>query len=677
MTTDHQFLRQLNNNKPTEPPPEFISDYIDGRRILPPGSPRPGIFDINVMPAMIEPMNNMGPYSGINRTTMMKGVQIAATTYLAENVIAYYMDPNPAEILYCTATNALLEKWTKRLEPLIDSCGFRNKISAQIVNTKSRKTGDKMYSKEYPGGSLSMASLQAPASMRSESNQIIVTDELDGTLKKETSTGEGGFLGLLDGRAAAYGENFKLMELSTPKLLEDSIINPQFEDGDQRYYNVPCLKCGADIILKSEQLRPIYDKLGRLDYVWYECECNAQLFDSDKKEMMRIGNAKWVPTTVPKDKRHRSYQLSSLYSPFASWTKFYTRYLRSEEDPLWKPTYRNLWQGLPYKEDGQRPDISKKNKLRGEYKSGSVPQGVLLLTMASDVQRGKEVFQAMSEKKLTAEIERLKKKGVNLWKANIPRIELEVYGEGLAYRSWQIEYKIFYGHTTHGPYEGAFERMYEWLEETKLTYRRADGMIFRPKISFMDATDGINKAAVFEFCDRMGRNSYPNVNTGWLQRKRDPGLDPESQFDFDRYRLKKKGMKDIEHVVISTNYYKKLVYQRIAIERNLEPGGSQRPAFCDFPRETADHYFKMLTNEEQLTDGSFRDSGRPHEALDCRGYNLCAAQVWLDQKVIEGRMALEKAGYGKEEVKKFDKKMVLDRLEKEIAVAAGKISPGL
>ena len=673
MSSDHQFLRQLNSLKPTEPPPRLISEYIDGRRILPPGSPRPGIFDIHVVPAMIEPMDNMAPYSGINRTTLMKGVQIAATTYLAENTIAYYMDANPAEILYCTATNALLEKWTKRLEPLIDSCGFRDKISAQIVNTKSRKTGDKMYSKEYPGGSLSMASLQAPASMRSESNQIIVTDELDGTLKKETSTGEGGFLGLLDGRAAAYGENFKLMELSTPKLLEDSIISPQFQDGDQRYYNVPCLRCGADIVLKSEQLRPIYDKLGRLDYVWYECECNAQLFDSDKKEMMRIDNAKWVPTAVPKDKRHRSYQLSSMYSPFASWTKFYTRFLRSEEDPLWRPTYRNLWQGLPYKEDGQRPDITKKNKLRGEYKSGTIPHGVLYLTMASDVQRGKETFQAMTGRELTAEIKKMKSEGVNLWKSKLPRIEMEVFGVGARYRSWMIEYKVFYGHTTHGPYEGAFEEMYQWIQETELKYFRSDGVAFTPRISLMDASDGMSKSAVFEFQDRVGMNAYPNVNDGWLKKKKDPGIDEETRFNYDRYRLVSKGQKDIAWVNISTNHYKKQVYERIVVERELNGGEDQRAGFCEFPKDTPDHCFKMLTNAEQLNDGTFRDGGKPVEYLDIRSYNLCGADIWIDQKVIEGRNELKKAGYDDEELKKFDKKVVLTRLERELEVAARKI----
>jgi phage terminase large subunit GpA-like protein len=661
--SDHAFLRHLNSLKPTESPPEFISEYIDGRRILPPGSPRPGIFDIHVMPAMIEPMNNMGPYSGINRTTFMKGVQIAATTYLAENVIAYYMDPNPKEILYCTATNALLEKWTKRLEPLIDSCGFRHKISAQAneKNKKSRKTGDKMYSKEYPGGSLSMASLQAPASLRSESNQIIITDELDGTIKKETSTGEGGFLGLLDGRAAAYGENFKLMELSTPKLLEDSVINPQFEDGDQRYYHVPCLRCGDMIILKAEQLRPIYDKMGRLENVWYECKCNGQLFDSDKTEMMRIGNAEWRPTAVAKDKRHRSYQLSSLYSPFASWTKFYTKHLKAEDDPLWKPVYVNLWKGLPYKEDGQRPNIDKKENLRGDYKNGTVPDGVLFLTMASDIQRGAERYQAMTPEELDLAIVRLKKAGKDLWHSDLPRIETEVYASGSKYRSWSIDYQIHYGHTTMGAYEGAFERLHDWIEHTELKYRRDDGTVFIPVIASIDASDGVTQPAAFAFCERVQGNFYPNINDGFLQKKKDPGTDAETRFNYDRYRLAIKS--GVNYLLISTNHYKKQIYQRITIPRELDPSKPQRAGFCDFPRDRHSYYFKMLTAEEWLRDGSFRNGGRRNEALDCRCYNLCIADVWLESMARKLQESEYKRTGKKEEDMTKIKKFFLKTLE--------------
>ena len=101
-------------------------------------------MDVYYTPYFVEIMDAMGPYSGVSIISVCKGVQIGATANCAENVIAFYMDANPAEILYSSATAALLERWTKRLEPLIDSCGFRDKIKIQTTNTKSRKTGDKM-----------------------------------------------------------------------------------------------------------------------------------------------------------------------------------------------------------------------------------------------------------------------------------------------------------------------------------------------------------------------------------------------------------------------------------------------------------------------------------------------------------------------------------------------------
>jgi phage terminase large subunit GpA-like protein len=663
MISDLDFLLEINDDKPTEPPPELISEYIHGRRILPPGSPCPGPFDIHVMPAMIEPMDCLGPYSGVNRITMMKGVQIMATTYLAENPISYYMDANPAEIMYCSATDALLEKWTKRLEPLIDSCGYRHKIAAQVENTKSRKTGDKMYSKEYAGGSLSMTSLQSPAGMRSESNQILIIDEADGAPAK-TTTGEGSYLGVLEGRTAAYGSKYKIAELSTPSTYEESVIYPQFKEGDQRYYNVPCLHCGSMIVFKFEYLKPKINKIGNLESVFYECQkCNQQLFNSDKTEMMKYGE--WIATAVSKDPRHRSYQLSSMYSPvgFFSWHRMYDFYLKAEENPDRKPSFVNLYKGLPFKEDGTRPDISKKIRLRGEYKDGTVPRGVLYMTMAADVQRGKEKFQAMSADELASEIARMKRKGMNLWKAELPRIELEVYGVGKHYRSWSIDYKIFYGHTTQGPYEGAFEEMYQWAEESGLEYFRDDGIRFVPKIALMDASDGVTQNAVFEFCDRIGSNCYPNINDGWLKKKKDPGVDEETHRNFDRYRLAKKGKGGPEYVQISTNYYKKIVYQRLKIERELDDSKPQRPAFCDFPIDRADHYFKMLTNEELMNDGSFHNGGRPVESLDIRGYNLCAADVFIEAQVKEMRAKAEKARYSPADIEKFDKKYFLNQLE--------------
>jgi len=661
---DIEFLKKLINDMPTDPPPHLISEYIQGKRVLPLGSPKPGPIDLHLTPYAIEIMDAAGPYSGVNKITVMKGVQIALTTLL-ENILAYYIGGNPSEQMYCTASDALLKKWIKRLTQLISSCDFKDLISAQgDINSKSRRTGDSMYSKEYPGGSLSMASLQSPASMRSESNRVLLIDEVDGA-PAETTTGEGNFLGILEGRTAAYGSTWKIISTSTPALQETSIIYPEFLAGDRRYYNVPCFKCGTYFVLQFDKIRPMYDKHGYLDKVFHECpNCNKEIWESEKTEMMKVDTAYWEPTATPTDRTHRSYQISALYSPFMSWARIYGMYLKTQDDPTRLPSFRNLYEGIPFKEEGHRPDISRVIALRGDYNSKEVQEGVIFLTLSADVQRGAEKYQKMSPAELTEEIERLKKQGKNLWTAKLPRIELEVLGHGAKYRSWSIDYQKFYGHTTLGAFEGAFEKMKDWAADNKLTYYRADGVAFPVMIATVDATDGLNQGDVFDFCEDFGRNTYPNINMGWLKQKKDPHKDEEDSKNYDRYRIAKKGSFDAQYIQVSTNHYKKQVYKRI--NKSITTSDKETAEYCDFPRDRADHYFDMLTAEELRPDGSFHNGGRNAEALDVRGYNLCGADVWLESEIRKAQDRAKKAGMAENEVKKIDKKYILNFMENRI-----------
>ena len=124
---------------------------------------------------------------------------------------------------------------------------------------------------------------------------------------------------------------------------------------------------------------------------------------------------------------------------------------------------------------------------------------------------------------------------------------------------------------------------------------------------------------------------------------------------------------------MSTNYYRKQVYERLTVERELDPSKPQRGAFCDFPVKRADHYFKMLTNAEQMNDGSFNKGGRPCEAIDCRTYNLCIATIWLEQRVKEIKKEAEARKCPVEEIEMIDKKMVLAQL----AAGLGRLEVGV
>jgi phage terminase large subunit GpA-like protein len=53
-------------------------------------------------------------------------------------------------------------------------------------------------------------------------------------------------------------------------------------------------------------------------------------------------------------------------------------------------SYVNIYAGLPYKDTGSRPKLSTVIALKGNYVSGTVPEGVLFLTAAVDVQAGSQ-----------------------------------------------------------------------------------------------------------------------------------------------------------------------------------------------------------------------------------------------------------------------------------------------
>lgn len=637
---DIEFLKSENSKKPVDPPPPLISGYIDGHRVMPPATPFPGFWENERTPYLDEIMDNMSPFSPIITTSAMKGAQLGLTA-AAENVIGYWMDANPAEILYVSATDELLEKWaTKRLEPLIDSIGMREKIYAQAeVGAKSRRTGDKVYSKHFTGGALDMASAQSASGLRSDSKRILVLDEIDGA-PRQLKTGEGDWIKVAKGRTNAWGPRKKILEFSTPTTYDGSLIRDRYEAGDQRKYFVKLPCCGKLDTLEFHNLK--HEMRGGILYrVWYECpHCSGKIQNHQKTVMMSAASgAKWKPTAKASTRNHRSYHISSLYSPVGmmSWYELYEEYLDCKDDPEKMRSFVNLYLGLPYKETGSRPSLEKVIALRGEYREREVPDGVLYITASVDVQRGSEKDPA-----------------------NPPRLEMEVVGHGAKFRTWSLLYKVFIGDTTTSSFDGAWEDMHQWAENGGLTFERSDGAKFPTSLVFIDSGDGVYMDIVFAFTRRWD-NTYPSKGFSALMKKKKEKGDEAGPHNFKRYRAARSARQgDTEFYEISTNYYKTNIYNNLKIERqDFDP---QRPGFCDFPRERNERYFKMLTAEEKRRDGSFHAGGRRNEALDCRVMNLCAGDVYLDSKVRSMQLAAKANGASDVEIASINHLFVLEVL---------------
>jgi phage terminase large subunit GpA-like protein len=645
--SDIAFLLAENKRRPPSDTETDIAEWIAKRRILPSRTPFPGFWRNDRTPYLTEIMNCMSPASPIQHVAIMKGAQLGLTA-AAENVVAYWIDENPAEILFISATNDLLEKWVvKRLEPLIDSCGFRDKIGATNNNPKSRRTGDKIFSKEFVGGCLDMASAQSAPGLRSDSKRILIRDEVDGA-PGHLKTGEGSWIDVSYARTAAWGGRKKILDFSTPTTDDDSLIKKLYEAGDQRKYLVPCPHCGKFQVLewgtdKTEYGIKAIREAGKLKGVYYQCApCREPIKNHHKSKMLRAG--KWEATAISSGDLYRSYHISSLYSPAGMMTWHELQELwdkaQNEGDPDAMRSFTNLYLGLSYRETGARPKLDKVIELRGDYKSGTVPFGVLFITVGIDVQAGSSRDEN-----------------------NPARLEMEVCGHGAGFRTWSIEYRRFEGEVDD-PSSGAWQLLNEWAVKTELKWNRRDGMIFTPSLVFVDSGDGNLTDVVYRFCSGWGK-TFPSKGYSALKKRKKEAGDEQSPSNFRRYRAAKLG-EDSYLYEISTNYYKNHAYNNLKIERRIP--GPQRPGYCGFPIDYNEKYFKMLTAEEKRRDGSFHcPSGRRNEALDCRVMNQCAGDVYLDSEVLAVKARALKDGATKEQVQVVNHRLILEYMTKQTA----------
>jgi len=659
----NDFLNENILEIPSELPTLKISEHAEKHRVMPAGTPRPGPLDLkNYTPHLIEPMDTMSPDSMIQRTVILKGAQ-QGYTMMAECVLLYYMGYSPADILFMSATADSLERWSsRRLESAIDTYDYRKYIYAQETNTKTRKSGDKVYSKQYFGCRLDMASYGSPAAMASVDKRILIQDETD-RAKVLLSTGEGSPMEVARARLNAWGDRSKNLVFSTPTTYDTSYVWKEYLKGDQRKYFMPCPRCGEYIQFEMEfdydrkgfGFKPIYDDNEVVDCVYICQECKKEIKEYEKQLMLQ--NGEWRPTTKSTDKFLRSYYSPSVLAPsdMLSWTKIYKKYLEAKEDPdIGMRTFTNIYMGLPFQETGERPKIENVHHLRGIYKRNTIPDDVLFLTLSADVQRGKEKYQDMNADDLELEIKKAKKEKTF---PKFPRVEIEILGHGMGYRTWSINHLIFNGHIGNIE-QGAWKKISDYFkklaEDSDIvrggykipSLKRHDGYNFEIPIGLFDAGDGMYMDIICSFTDKYA-NFYPSMGVRSDRDKREKG-DRQSASDKSRYRLSKSGSSTNTYM-LSTLYYKRAIYQRGKIERSEV--GQNRAGFMDHPQEYTDEYFRQLFNEEVRRDGTFHAGNRPVEALDLKVYNFAAGDIYLDMLVNYWQDNYKKKGYSQEKVK--------------------------
>jgi phage terminase large subunit GpA-like protein len=541
---------------------------------------------------------------------------------------------------------AAIKFMQRRIEP---RCALKGiEFRADVESKSARRTGDTQYSKSFNGGNLDVASSLSPAQLASETKKVIVADEIDRW--KLSISSEGNPLDILYARAQAWGDERRILLISTPTVDGISMIDQLYRQGDQRLYYVPCPHCGEMQLLDFE-IGNGYGlkwkhKNGAIDKksIVYICKsCAKEIKENQKNKMLNAG--KWISTAKGNTDYIASFHINGLYSPFLSWYDMALAYEESLTSAVKKQAFDNLKMGKVHKETGTRPKAEKVIENCGNYKSGQVPDGVLFLTMGIDVQRGSAT-------------------DVN----NPPRLELQIIGVGANHRYSSILYKRIEGDISD-PYSGAWEELNEFALNTELTFYRNDGFGFPVSMVFIDSGDGMETDIVYRFCQRW-QNTFPiKGRADIIKRKIDKG-DEMTKGNMQRYRPSKID-EDTLLYLINTNYYKTQVYHNLKIPRQeSEP---QRPGFMDFPNDYGEKYFNGLTSEERRRDGSFHNpTGRRNEQLDTYVYAMCAADVCLDSEVLNYRAWAKSKGKSQTDLLKITIKTVLESMA--IQTARRKIS---
>jgi len=601
-------LQKVREIIPTEIVRQFVSEWAEENRTLPPGlTPYPGPFSFDVMPYLEEIVDCLSETSDVHEVAVMKGTQIGFTVGTIENWIGYTIDSSPAPMLYVTGDAQMADTQMElRVDSMINHSGIGHKIGTQRKRDTQRKTGDIKTRKEFPGGFLVAAGPNSGPKLRSMSFQKINVDEVDAF---RHSTGrEGDPIELIRRRTDAFSEMYKILWGSTPLFEHDSKILELYHKGDQRKYFVPCKnkKCGKMQFLKWKQLKFEHNDDNRLipGSVYYECEyCGSRWRNADKDWFLPRGE--WRATAEPRIPGFRSYHIPGLYSPvgFRSWEQAVYQFLEIKNEgfiPHKFQNFINTFLGEPFVDVGERPKIEAIVTRDRGYSIGTIPKDVrpLFITIGADVQKD--------------------------------RIECEVVAWGRDKESWSINYHVIHGDTSD-PQDACWEAM-----RSIVGYEYDFPTLIMP-ISVLSGIDaGYRTDVVYDFCDTFDAGVHPVMGNDNLNKSK------------EYIKVWSVSGRSRGRIDINTDLLKQEVYKLLSF--SLHEDGTVPKGYCHFPREYTREHFSRLTAEHRVQDPvtkktSWDAGSRRNEQLDCRVYALAMVYAYMYSIVEYEREARQDKNY--------------------------------
>ena len=577
-----------------------ISQWADKHMVLPDGSNEAGKFRTGNVPYQKEIMDSITDPHVVD-TTVMSSSQIGKTTIILCG-IGYYIEHEPSTQIMVLPTLSLGEKFSKtRLAQMIRDIPV---LRGRIAPAKSKDSDNTILFKQYAGGYIVVSGANSPASLSSMPIRVVWMDEVD---RFPDSAGtEGDPVTLAETRATTFW-NKKHIKTSTPTIAGHSRIEDEYKSGTMEEWCVQCPCCG--------QWQPYSFRQMVFDTVSMKCiGCSEEIPERDWKESPH----KWI-AQHPERRRHRSFHLNQMASPWVEWKDIIEKFKKAYEK---KEKYHDLEQlkafintvlGEPWEETALDEGAVDEEILesRAEHYTAEIPDGVLLLTAAVDVQDN--------------------------------RFEIEVRGWARDYETWGIYKTEIYGDLEKNE---VWEELEEYL---KTTFRFGDGRELNVAATAID-TGGSHTNRVYKWVRYMNKKGKCVYGIkGYTGSGEVPLIYRQTKVDI------KEKTKDGKEVVVDSTTIRILgvssgkddISSRLKIE---EPG----EGYCHFPsnqgRGYGHEYYKGLLSESKVTKkvrgvikkAWVKKSGARNEPLDLFNYNYAACEllrpVWgeLEAKLEKG-----------------------------------------
>ena len=577
-------IREIWHNARRPEPALTVSEWADKHRVLGTrASAEAGPWRTSRTPYLREIMDCLSARSPVRKVVLMKGAQIGATECGA-NWIGYVVHHAPGPMLAVQLTVEMAKRFSRqRLQQMVEDCPA---LSERIAPARVRDSGNTVLSKEFAGGILVMVGANSPGPLRSMPVRYLFGDEVDAY--PMAADKEGDPVNLAEVRTQTYGDGGrgKVFLASTPTVKGLSRIESEFEASDQRRYFVPCPHCGHKQVLKFSSLR--WDA-GRPETVGYVCEaCGAVMREHDKASMLAGGE--WR-ATAKGAARVVGFHISSLYSPvgWLSWRDIAARWESSAVSIEQRQVFVNTTLGETWTDRGEGPDWEKIHAGRAEYRRGTVPAGVLVLTAGADVQKD--------------------------------RIEVSVWGWGRGLTSWLVDHLVIDGDPSTaeawGPVDALLAR--DWQHERGAPI----------KIERLAVDSGHETAAVYKWARKAGSRVLVVKGAAGAKAGSAPVSVPSA---IDGYRDRKRTLRGVRVYGVNTPILKTELYRWLWLERGagVPPDGS-----VFIPHDVDVEWCRQLVAEQLVRwrdrRGYMRTEWRAkrerNEALDCRVYARAATWV--------------------------------------------------